>query len=273
MGASPRRRIAGRGGALARSAARAGLTLLGARPRLTGASVLAYHDIEPTPSTYFSVTPGRFRAQIERIRSIGGTFVALDDLIDRWSAGDRVDGLVAVTFDDTLVGIHEHAAPLLDARSIPATIFVVTQALGARPGWWPGSRRAMTDGELAEVLALDIHLESHTRTHPSLTEVDDARLRDELDGSRRDLLERTGRLPRYLAYPNGHFDRRVRAAAAAAGFEASFTFRNGHVVPGLDPHRLPRLTMGEWHTAPKLTFDIVRTPASREDHQVDAVRD
>lgn len=267
--ATERRAVARRAPALVASSVRAGLTLTGMHLRAAGATVLAYHDVEPTRSTFYSVTPDELRSQLDVVRSVS-TVVPLTDLVARWCAGQPVDGLAAVTFDDALLGILEHAVPALAERGMPATIFAVSHALGEAPAWWEGSRRTMDVDELLACIDAGLAVESHAMTHRSLTEVG-GDLDREVRESRERLQELTGRPVTLLAYPNGHYDPEVRAAAERAGYTAAFTFLNGPVVPGLDPYRLPRLTMGGWHHRAKLTFDLVRSPRSRRDYQPDAV--
>src|SRR5579871_3219317 len=42
---------------------------------------------------------------------------------------------VAITFDDGLLSFFENAVPILCELSIPALVFVVTEALGGKPNW------------------------------------------------------------------------------------------------------------------------------------------
>ncbi|MGD9755347.1 MAG: polysaccharide deacetylase family protein [Acidimicrobiia bacterium] len=99
--------------------------------------------------------------------------------------------------------------------------------------------------ELRRLAAEGVDLAPHTRTHPLLERVDDERLREELGGSREDLLERCGIGSDVFAYPSGSNDRRVRAAVAAAGFRLAFTTEVGVARVGTaDPLRLPRLNVG-----------------------------
>jgi hypothetical protein len=66
-------------------------------------------------------------------------------------------------------------------------------------------------------------------------------LREELVDSRRVLLERFGRCDA-IAYPFGHFNRAVAAAAAAAGYTFAYTVpKNGQ--PPAGRHAIPRVTV------------------------------
>ena len=75
-----------------------------------------------------------------------------------------------------------------------------------------------------------------------------------------------------VAYPYGHFDRRVLDATDGAGYRAGYIFLNGRVVPGVDRLRLPRLCMGEWQDRKRLAVDLARGPDAWPPSQVDAHR-
>jgi len=83
-------------------------------------------------------------------------------------------------------------------------------------------------------------LGSHSRTHPRLTEVDDAALAAELDGSIADMERELGTRPTSFCYPYGDVDARV-ADAVRARFERACTTELAVLPPVPDAHRLPRL--------------------------------
>lgn len=233
--------------------------------------MLAYHDVVASPATGFSVTAAALRAHIRLLRALGMRIVALRELHDRVLDGRSTDGLAVLTFDDGLVGVHRHALPVLTEEAVPATVFAVSSAWGAEPPWWPGSARTLTGDELRDVLVAGVGVEAHTRTHPSLPGLDDARLERELRGCRDELETLCGAPVRALAYPGGHHDPRVRSAARAAGFTTGFTFLNGRLVGTEDPFRLPRLTMTAASSRARLAYHLARPAGSWPDHQSNAV--
>jgi peptidoglycan/xylan/chitin deacetylase (PgdA/CDA1 family) len=64
---------------------------------------------------------------------------------------------------------------------------------------------------------------AHTRTHPHLTELDDAALTEELQASRRDCESQLGLPCRSFAYPFSDEDERVVGATEEAGYSAAAT--------------------------------------------------
>lgn len=225
-----------------------------------GAAVLCYHDVgtDPANQTDYYVSPTQFRAQLEAIASWGLRFVDLGDVVDRLGAGASLDGLVAVTFDDALVGVRYHALEILHDLGIPATVFVVTEVLGVDPPFWPGAAPTLDADGLRALDTAGVRLGSHTLTHPSLTDLDEETLRVELVRSREALEDLTGNAGDVLAYPFGHHDGRVRTAAREAGYRAACTFSFGRVTAGTDRYAIPRFCMGSQHHRARLAYQLAR---------------
>src|SRR5207248_11140548 len=120
--------------------------------------------------------------------------------------------------------------PVLGRHGFPATAFVVTDKMGSAVDWTDetglAGRPTMSWDEALGLEPL-FTLQPHTRTHPSLRELPDAALIDEIEGSRRDTQERTAREPTVFAYPYGHYDERVASAVANAGFTAACSVKTG----------------------------------------------
>jgi peptidoglycan/xylan/chitin deacetylase (PgdA/CDA1 family) len=64
---------------------------------------------------------------------------------------------------------------------------------------------------------------SHSLTHPLLPDLPDARVREEIEGSRRELSSIIGAEVRSFCYPNGSYDARALRAVANAGYECAVT--------------------------------------------------
>jgi peptidoglycan/xylan/chitin deacetylase (PgdA/CDA1 family) len=243
----------------------------GRRPRSEGAVVFAYHDVREDGNGYH-VTPAQLRAHLELARAAGLRFVDVATVVDRLQQGRPVDGLAAVTFDDALLGVGKHAMAILDDVDVTATIFVVTDRLGVGPDWWDNAQRTLSAAELTIMAdSSRFSFGSHTRSHPSLPSLQAVALADELEGSRTCLEDLLGRSVDLLAYPSGHHDARVRAAARQGGYRAGFTFLNGRAVAGDDLFRFPRLTMGGHHHRLRLAYHLGRSKGSWPDTQLDAV--
>jgi peptidoglycan/xylan/chitin deacetylase (PgdA/CDA1 family) len=135
----------------------------------------------------------------------------------------------AVTFDDGLQNILENALPELKQRGIPATLFIVTSALGSNPSWEhfsgddPSQERAMTEQQLQGLARDNVTIGSHTMTHPVLPKIDDENLRQELVGSRVRLETMLNRGIKLFSFPYGAFDERVIEMCREAQYDRVFT--------------------------------------------------
>jgi peptidoglycan/xylan/chitin deacetylase (PgdA/CDA1 family) len=86
-----------------------------------------------------------------------------------------------------------------------------------------------------------VALHSHTCSHASLPTLGDDELRRELVESRSALQRLLGRPVDYLAYPFGHLDERVAAAARGAGYRAAFSTQPGFNRRDVDHFRIRRI--------------------------------
>ena len=87
--------------------------------------------------------------------------------------------------------------------------------------------RLATAQQVADAHAEGLDIGSHTRTPPWLPALDDRALERELVESREVIGDLLRAPVRSLAYPTGGWDRRVRAAAARAGYTAAVTVSKG----------------------------------------------
>ncbi len=254
----------------------AALSALGQIPRRRGsqgAVVLGYHDVTAAPdgASGMSVNSHQLAQHLDLLERLKFRVVSLAEIVDRMAAGRDVDRLAAVTFDDALLGVHRHAAPVLAERGVAATVFVVAGSLGADPPWWPGATRTLTEGELADLVRAGHQLGSHTMTHRSLPALKVDEMSFELCESRERLRALCGQAVDHLAYPSGHHGPEVREAARAAGYRAAVTFLNGRVSGSEDLWKLPRLTMGAHLSTARLAYHLLRSAGSWPDHQIDRV--
>jgi peptidoglycan/xylan/chitin deacetylase (PgdA/CDA1 family) len=88
---------------------------------------------------------------------------------------------------------------------------------------------------------MGVEIGSHTVSHPHLTRLSDAELQRELGESKQRLEDELAAPCRFLAYPYGEHDERVRAAARAAGYAGAFALRAGDgdtfAIPRIDLYR------------------------------------
>lgn len=81
---------------------------------------------------------------------------------------------------------------------------------------------------LAEMAAHGVTVGSHTRSHALLANEMPEVVRDEVEGSRRELERRLGVPIRHFAYPDGRFDAHAIQAVADAGYRTAYTICAHH---------------------------------------------
>lgn len=152
---------------------------------------------------------------------------------------------VAVTIDDGYADNAEVARPILRRHRFPATVFVVSERIGGRNDW---TDEPSLDGlpllsreQLLELRDEGMRLGAHTRTHASLPEADDERVRWEVGGSREDLEGLAQANVKVFAYPFGRFDDRAVEAVEEARFTGAGTTEPRLARPDENPSLIPRI--------------------------------
>ena len=238
--------------------------------------ILVYHSVSGDPHPLiadFSVDEPTFAAHLDEITRRGLRCLTVSELLDAYDAGD--DDLVAraalVTFDDGFADFRTAALPAMQARGIPATLYVATGLVrgGPRPPVHDGLAPHMLElGELAALAQAGVELGAHSHTHPHMDTLGRARLREEIERSRALVEDAAGAPIATFAYPHGYSGPRVRRAVRAAGFRGACGVKNTLSAPGDDRFALSRLLVG----ADTTTADVGRwldragapAPAPRE---------
>lgn len=98
--------------------------------------VLCYHRVNDSGHPYFGGMPTElFREQMQVLRD-GFSVHFLHELVEGAARGDIPANAVAITFDDGYRDNYTNAYPILRELSLPATIFLVTDAIdGDRLIW------------------------------------------------------------------------------------------------------------------------------------------
>ena len=211
--------------------------------------VLCYHKVERRRELGVTrVGPRRFGVQMHALAAAGWRAISLLELA-ACIRGERRPGdrELLITFDDAYRGLRDYAFPVLRDVGFAAACFVITDFAGRLNGWdvaYGGRRFAhLAWRDIERWSAHGIAFESHTATHPRLSWVDDARLVDELERSRRALEAALGAAPRAVSYPFGAVDSRVRTAAVRCGYSMGFAL-GGHWRG--DTLRIPRHPVHCW---------------------------
>jgi peptidoglycan/xylan/chitin deacetylase (PgdA/CDA1 family) len=207
-------------------------------------AILTYHSIDDSGSA-ISVPPAVFSQHVRWMARSGIRVLPLSDLLmlDR----DHSSPAVAITFDDGFKNFLG-AAVQLKRAGFPVTLFVVTGHVGRTNAWGgrpePGipTLPLLDWTDLERLVANDVRIGAHTRTHARLTSLPATQVRAELDGSLEDLRSRLGVHVSHFAYPYGAVDEQI-AATAASRCQVGLTTRVGPLAPDDAPMWIPRLDM------------------------------
>lgn len=107
--------------------------------------ILTYHRVLPDndPAREIEqpgmvISPDSLSRHLKLVKSLGATFMALDEWLDKAQQGADLPRLsVAVTFDDGWQDNYEHAYPILKRHGVPATIFLVSRRINTDWQFWP----------------------------------------------------------------------------------------------------------------------------------------
>jgi peptidoglycan/xylan/chitin deacetylase (PgdA/CDA1 family) len=202
--------------------------------------VLCYHGASDT-WRHALATPSRtIETQIRVLLRLRWRAVHMNDVLH---ARGRV---FHVTFDDAFRSA-VRVLPTLERLRVPVTMFVCPEFADAgAPLVVPELANepheellTMPWEQLEELAARGIAVESHTLSHPHLPHLTDDELDRELRDSKQQIEDRLRRACRFVAYPFGDEDARVRRAAERAGYDAAFALP-GRQRP-LARYALPRV--------------------------------
>jgi peptidoglycan/xylan/chitin deacetylase (PgdA/CDA1 family) len=205
--------------------------------RLQPVPILMYHVVStppgdaPYPELY--VPRASFAAQVAWLARHGYHAVTLQKVFDSWRGARTLPAKpIVLSFDDGYLSQLTNALPVLRARKWPGVLNLEFRNLqpvwGIRP---PGIRKLIRAGW---------EIDAHTLTHPDLTTLGAAQLRDEVAGSR-EAIRRKFHVPvNFFCYPAGRYDATVIAAVQAAGYLGATTTNYGLARPS-DLYTLDRV--------------------------------
>jgi len=202
-----------------------------------------------------------FAAQMERLCDEGFTALDLDDYLHiRSGAAPLPAKPVIITFDDGYLSNYTLAYPALVRNSQKATIFVALEPDDHTRKQVEGIDGFLTPEQMKEMSTHGVSIQSHSLTHPILTELSREAVEFELAESRRRLEAITGKPVRHLAIPRAGYSREIRAQARGLGYATVCCNNKGSSTGWSDPLALPRIVVDRDMDAGELVRAL--TPAS-----------
>ncbi len=194
--------------------------------------ILEYHVLgaapasEPYPDLY--VSRPDFHKQMNWLDEHGYGAVTLEQVEEAWYHGATLPPKpVVVSFDDGYRPQFTYALPELRRHGWAGVLNLKAEGSDL----YPSNVEAM--------IAAGWEVAAHTIHHLDLTELDAARLREEVAGSRAILRRDYGVPVKNLCYPAGRFDSTVIAAVEAAGYTGATTEIHGDATRD-HPYELDR---------------------------------
>jgi len=185
------------------------------------AFVLTYHSI----GSQRGVTEENFRQQMFWLSNYAAV-LELDSVVrDEWIPSPS--GLVcAITFDDGYASVYRKAFPILRKLRLPATVYLVVEAIGAVQrfssnefeGLYPDEDMLMWS-EVKEMRDGGLQFGSHLLRHHDLTSLSAADADEQLIGSKHQVEERLGVPCTSFCYPWGRHNNATADAVRGAGYE------------------------------------------------------
>lgn len=204
--------------------------------------ILMYHYISTPPADAddtrrgLSVSAELFRAHMEYLYQHGYQAISLYDLDAALNTGERMPAKpVILTFDDGYSDHYTYALPILREFGFTGTFFVITgMSDAANPNHltWP---------QIAEMAAMGMEMENHTKEHPELTDRSYDFLVYQIMGAAESLAAYTGRQSRMFAYPVGRYDAYTLSVLETMPVWRAVTTQSGTLQTTDNRLEMPRL--------------------------------
>jgi len=200
---------------------------------------LMYHELERPGRPLCQSDPGYvryilsevdFREHVKSLTARGWS---------GWSVGQALQGVagsgVVITFDDGCETDLLMAGPLLHEHGMGATFYVTTGFMGKK-GY-------LTVQQLRELHGLGFEIGCHSMTHPYLSDLDTARLRNEVAGAKAQLEQWLGSRIEHFSCPGGRYNPQVQTVVRESGFATMATSRNHANGASTDRFELGRVAV------------------------------
>jgi peptidoglycan/xylan/chitin deacetylase (PgdA/CDA1 family) len=208
--------------------------------------ILTYHAVEKgdrPPSrlspddTVYLLKRDYFYAQMNYLAEQRIRTLLIDDLIEmkRQNRIAPQEKAVCLTFDDGNESDYSIVYPILKQYGLKATFFVVTNSIG--------STGYVSWDQLKEMSRSGMSIQSHTHTHPFISQCKDEKVREEFAVSKKMIEDRLSTAVAILAAPGGDWHERFRSIVEECGYQAVCTSKQGINQSPVDLFFLERLSI------------------------------
>lgn len=208
--------------------------------RLLSIPIILYHNING--SGPFSIDAENLRSHFQVLKERKVRVISLSELAERL---DRprpfTEKAVVITFDDGFYSMYSELLPLVMEYSYPVTLFVYVDFIYTR------AKKFLTWDLLKKMEAHGINIQSHSITHPDLTELsaDDTplnrrKLFNEIYLSKRIIELYMDKQIDFFAFPYGRYDLNLVQLCQYAGYKRVFSTDYGSNILTRDNYSLRR---------------------------------
>ncbi|HPC46829.1 MAG TPA: polysaccharide deacetylase family protein, partial [Deltaproteobacteria bacterium] len=196
-------------------------------------TILLYHRFDEDRYPTTTTSSSQFESHLAYLKEHGYRVISLEEL-QRCVEGTAPlpEKAVVITIDDGFASEYERAVPVLRKYGFPFTMFVFTNAIGAK-GY-------VTWHQLRTLPSLGGTVGCHTVSHPRLINLPDEAVHREITQSKAVLEVELKRPVSFFAYPFGQYDERVRRIARRSGFSLMLTSDPGSVGKCVERDLVPR---------------------------------
>ena len=214
-------------------------------PETISIPVLCYHRVITKTYSPYDLTPARLESHFQLLKKEGfHPITAAEYLNFQKHPALFPKKPILLTFDDGNKSHYLHVFPLLEKYGYKATFFIYPNAVSKQAT----SKYLITWSELAEMIQGGMDIESHTLSHPFLTEtrtsLDNPRylawLDQEFKDSKAILEQKLNIKVNAVAYSFGWYNSVVEKKAEEAGYQGIFTTNWGANSVGSNPLSINR---------------------------------
>ncbi|MCM8782288.1 MAG: polysaccharide deacetylase family protein [Candidatus Omnitrophica bacterium] len=206
--------------------------------------ILTYHyfgnngKIDGKDYPLLFVSPDNFEKQMRYLKEKGYRVVSLETLVDGIKEINKFPhNTVVITVDDGHKSFFTYAYPVLKKYGFPATVFLVSDIIGARQDYldWDEIRQMFTD---------NISFGGHTRSHVYLPHIKNKDvLWKEIAGCKEVIEKALGKRIDYFSYPVGGFTKEARTLVEKAGYKGACSTNRSLSSTNVDVYTLRRVSV------------------------------
>ncbi len=207
--------------------------------------ILTYHAVEmgaeererlPPNKVLYLIKQDLFHAQMRYLADQKFRSLLVDDVIAvAQGRGSLPERAVCLTFDDGNASDYWVVFPVLKRYQLKATFFIVSDRVG--------TPAHVTWDQLKEMSAHGMSVQSHSHTHPFLTQCTASEVREELAQSKAIIEKHLDKSVEIFAVPGGDWNTRCTSIVKECGYLTVCTSKAGINRGPLDLYSLERLSI------------------------------